>query len=408
VTKELNGTKAVTVLVLAGAGSRYEDQKLRGISHFLEHMFFKGADRYKNTKEVSETIDGVGGEFNAFTGKEYAGYYVKVASENVRVACDVLSDMLLNSKFEQEEIDKERGVILEEYNMYQDTPMYQIGWNFENLVFGDQPLGWDQIGTKELISSVMHDDFVEYKKKLYTTDNMVVAVVGNIKNEEATSLIEEYFDMETSEKNLDFKPLNLEMDGGRVSMRNKKTEQAHIAVGFPGYAEKHPDHWALKILSVMLGGNMSSRMFLGVREAKGLAYYIHTSTDNYMDGGDIVTNAGVDLKRMEDAVKGIIEEYRKVRDEEITEDELKKAKAYLKGKMVLNLEDSEEYAHLLAKYELLHGQVKLPDEVAKLIEGVKVSDVKRVAQDLFKEDKMKFAVIGPYTDEAKLLELLKF
>jgi len=166
VTKKLDGTKAVTVLILVGAGSRYENQKIRGISHFLEHMFFKGADKYRNTKEVSEAIDSVGGEFNAFTGKEYAGYYVKVAAESIDVACDVLSDMLINSKFAQEEIEKERGVILEEYNMYQDTPMYQIGWNFENLVFGDQPLGWDQIGTKELIKLVMHEDFASYKSKL--------------------------------------------------------------------------------------------------------------------------------------------------------------------------------------------------------------------------------------------------
>ena len=406
VTKQLEGTKAVTMLVLVGAGSRYENQKIRGISHFLEHMFFKGADRYTNTKEVSEAIDSVGGEFNAFTGKEYAGYYVKVASENVGVAADVLSDMLLNAKFAQEEIEKERGVILEEYNMYQDTPMYQIGWNFENLVFGDQPLGWDQIGTKELIKSVNHKDFVEYDKKLYTSDNIVVAVVGNINNEDAVSLVQKHFDMKEKKKSYEFKERE-DKDGGNVYLKEKKTEQAHIAVGFPGYAETDKDHWALKLLSVILGGNMSSRMFLGVREAKGLAYYIHTSTDNYVDGGVIVTNAGVDLTRIEEAIEGIIAEYKKVRDEEIPETEMKKAKSFLKGKMVLSLEDSEEYAHLLAKYELLHDAVKSPEEIMKLIDGVKLADVKRVAADLFKEDKLKLAVIGPYDDKKKFASLLK-
>lgn len=407
ITKKLDGTKAVTVLVLVGAGSRYENQELRGISHFLEHMFFKGAEKYKNTKEVSEAIDGVGGEFNAFTGKEYAGYYVKVASENAHVACDVLSDMLIHSKFSQEEIEKERGVILEEYNMYQDTPMYQIGWNFENLVFGDQPLGWDQIGTKDLIKSVNHEDFVKYNKKLYTPDNTVIAVVGNIENEDAVAMVQKYFKMEPAQKAYDFEHLKGHGDG-KVMLNEKKTEQAHIAVGFPGYKETHEDHWPLKLLSVVLGGNMSSRMFLAVREAKGLSYYIHTSTDNYNDGGVIVTTAGVDLKRVDDAVSSIVEEYRKVRDEGVGDAELEKAKSYLKGKLVLGLEDSEEYAHLLAKYELLHGKVRTADEVMKLVDAVKVADLKRVAEDLFKEELLKCAVIGPFLDEAHFEGLLKF
>lgn len=407
VTKKLNGTKAVTVLVLVGAGSRYENQKLRGISHFLEHMFFKGAEKYRNTKEVSEAIDNVGGEFNAFTGKEYAGYYVKVAGENASVACDVLSDMLIHAKFEQKEIDKERGVILEEYNMYQDTPMYQIGWKFENLVFGDQPLGWDQIGTKDLIRGVMQEDFVDYKKKLYTPNNVVIAVVGNIDNDDAVKMVQKYFELDGGEKAYEFEGLK-GLGSDKVYLRDKQTEQAHIAVGFPGYAERHDDHWVLKLVSVILGGNMSSRMFLGVREAKGLAYYIHTSTDNYIDGGVVVTNAGVDLKRVDEAIKGIIEEYRKLRDEGLDEAELKKAKAYLKGKMVLNLEDSEEYAHLLGKYELLHNSVKSPEEIMKMIDSVKISDVKRVCDDLFKEDLLKLAVIGPFEEKGHFEGLLKF
>ncbi|MBL4694860.1 insulinase family protein [Candidatus Gracilibacteria bacterium] len=407
VTEKLEGTKAVTVLVLVGAGSRYEHQAIRGISHFLEHMFFKGAEVYKNTKEVSEAIDGVGGTFNAFTGKEYAGYYVKVASENIEVAFDVLSDMMVHSKFKQEEIDKERGVILEEYNMYQDTPMYQIGWNFESLVFGNQPLGWDQIGTKELINSVNHEDFVEYAGKLYTPDNTVIAVVGNIDNEDAVAKVTKYFAMKDAKKSFEYQPVDPDIHGGKVHLTDKKTEQAHVAVGFEGYAETHKDHWAAKMLSVILGGNMSSRMFLGVREAKGLAYYIHTSVDAYQDAGAIVTNAGVDLKRIDEAIEGIIEQYKIVRDEGVPEAELNKAKSFLKGKMVLNLEDSEEFAHLLAKYELLHGQAKSPDEIIKITEGVTVDDLQRVADDLFTEDKMKLAVIGPYSDSSRFEALMK-
>ncbi|PKL36415.1 hypothetical protein CVV38_00710 [Candidatus Peregrinibacteria bacterium HGW-Peregrinibacteria-1] len=406
VTKKLDGTQAVTVLVLVGAGSRYEHNDNRGISHFLEHMFFKGAENYKNTKEVSEAIDSVGGAFNAFTGKEYAGYYVKVAKENVGVAFDVLSDMLIHAKFDQAEIEKERGVILEEYNMYQDTPMYQIGWNFERLVFGDQPLGWDQIGTKELITSVMHQDFVDYNEKLYTPENTVVAVVGNIENDEAVEMVEKYFKMAERKKAFDFEGLK-ELNGGRVSLQEKKTEQAHVAIGFPSYAESHKDNMAAKLLAIILGGNMSSRMFLGVREAKGLSYYIHTSTDSYSDGGALVTNAGVDLKRIDEAVVAIINEYKLICTEGVGEEELAKAKSYFKGKLLLGLEDSEEFAHFLAKYELLRGGAKLPEEVMKSIDGITVEDIQRVGRELFVEEKMKCAVIGPYGEAERFEKLLK-
>jgi predicted Zn-dependent peptidase len=407
VTEKLEGTKAVTILVLVGAGSRYEHEKNRGISHFLEHMFFKGAERFKDTKEVSEAIDAIGGVFNAFTGKEYAGYFVKVAGENIAVAADVLSDMMINAKFEDAEIKKERGVILEEYNMYQDTPMYQIGWNFENLIFGDQPMGWDQIGTKEFIKKVTHDDFVQYKNALYVPENAVIALAGNIDHKAAVELVEKYFVMESRRKEFEFLPLE-KKDGGKVSLKEKKTEQAHIAVGFPSYPEAHKDHWGVKLLSVILGGNMSSRMFLGVREAKGLAYYIHTSTDSYIDGGVLVTNAGVDLIRVDEAITGIIAEYKKVIDEDVPEKELKKAKSYLKGKMILNLEDSEEFAHLLAKYELLHGVLKSPDEIMKLIDKVTVEDVRRIAKDILREEVMKIAVIGPFGDEKHFEGMLKY
>ena len=297
---------------------------------------------------------------------------------------------------------------MEEYNMYQDTPMYQIGWNFERLVFGDQPLGWDQIGTKELINSVMHDDFVKYNQELYAPSNTVISIVGNIEHKEASDLVAKYFKMKEREKAYEFKALDLSLNGARVSLREKKTEQAHIAVGFPGYAEGHPDHWAKKLLAVILGGNMSSRMFLGVREAKGLSYYIHTTTDNYADGGAIVTNAGVDLKRIDEAISGVIEQYGIVRDEDVSEAELKKSKSYLKGKMVLSLEDCEEYSHLLAKYELLRGGAKDPEEIYRLIDAVTVADIRRVAEDLFVEEKMKVAVIGPYADEKRFEDLMKF
>ncbi|MBI2453077.1 insulinase family protein [Candidatus Peregrinibacteria bacterium] len=403
----MSGVNSVTVLVLVGAGSRYENKNINGIAHFLEHMFFKGALRYPDAKSVSSAIDSVGGDFNAFTGKEYVGYYVKVSSQNVKLACDVLSDMLIHSKFDSHEIDKERGVILEEYNMYQDTPMYQVGWDFERLLFGDQPLGWDQVGTKELIETVTHEDFVDYKSRLYTPDNTVISIVGNIQEQEVLDLVGQYFTFEDNKKVYDWLPFSLNSDEGKVYLRSKKTEQAHIVLGFHGHPETHEDHYSLNVLSVLLGGNMSSRMFLAVREAQGLAYYIQTSTDDYADTGIISTRAGVQVKRIDEAILAITEEYKKVLSQ-IPEDEVRKAKDYLKGKLVLRLEDSEEYAHLLAKHELLHGIVKTPEEILQDIEKVQVADVMRTAQNLFRSSCLRLAAIGPFDDSKRFEKLLYF
>ena len=235
VVTPLEGTKSVTVLCLVGAGSRFETHDINGISHFLEHMFFKGAKKYQNAKAVAEAIDSVGGDFNAFTGKEYAGYFVKLASHQKQVAFDVLSDMMLHARFDAHEIEKERGVILEEYNMYQDTPMYQIGWDFEKLLFGDQPMGWDQIGTKELIRSVTQKQFQDYKNSLYTPDNTVISISGDITEEEALKLTQDYFQFDSVKRTRDHSPFRKIENDKRVISQHKKTEQGHIIVGVEGF-----------------------------------------------------------------------------------------------------------------------------------------------------------------------------
>lgn len=408
VTKKLESTNAVTVLIFVGAGSRYETKENNGIAHFLEHMFFKGGEKYKNTKEVSGTIDGIGGDFNAFTGKEYVGYYVKVARDNMDTAIDVLSDMMMKAAFDPAEIDKERGVILEELNMYQDTPMYQVGWNFEQLLYGDQPLGWDQIGTKELIRTVTQEDFRKYQSDLYTPENVVVVVSGNVEHDDIVAQISEKFPFAEGTRAYDPLPIDPLPKGEKVHAVNKKTEQAHIVCGFEGYDNSHDDKFAKKLLAVILGGNMSSRMFLNVREAKGLSYYIQTSTDFYKDTGVISTRAGVDVNRIKLAVEAIIEEYRRMTEEDVEEEELQKAKNYLKGKMTLRLEDTEEYAYLVAQQELLKGEVKSVDEIFAEIDKVTVADIRRVAEDLFKEDKLRLALIGPCEDKKEFEEALTF
>jgi len=400
---------SITLLVLVGAGSRYEEQEIRGISHFIEHMFFKGASRFKNTKEVSEAIDSVGGQFNAFTGKEYAGYYVKLANESKEVAFDVVSDMLINPSFDPAEIDKERGVILEEMNMYLDTPMYQIGWDFEKIMFGHQPMGWDQIGTKELINSVTQKQFQEYHNQLYSTDNTVISVAGNVTHEEVMELVEKYFQFNITEKKRSWAKFEGYSEDKKVIMQEKKTEQAHLVIGFPGYATTHEDFYAEKLLSIVLGGNMSSRMFLNVREAQGLCYYIHSTIDDYTDCGHFSTNAGVDVNRIDQAVSSIIKEYKELKEKpQIDEKELAKAKSYLYGKLVINLEDSQEVAHLVGKQMLLGEGVKSLEEIQTLIKKVSLDDVARVSSDIMDPEKMKLAYIGPERTEESFTKLMTF
>lgn len=405
-TAPLDGTAAVTVMVFAGAGSRYEVNAERGISHFLEHMFFKGGKKYKNTKEVSMAIDGVGGDFNAFTGKEYAGYYVKVAAEEIELACDVLSDMLVHAWFPPEEIEKERGVIMEEARMYQDTPMYRAGWDFEELLFGDHPLGWDTIGTEELIKSVTQKDFAKHKKDLYTAGNLVLTFAGKVSVKEGQELAKRYFSPITGKHQRSFAPFTT-YGKDRVSLRTKNTEQAHLVIGVPGVSALHKDHFAQKLLAVILGGNMSSRMFLNIREAKGLCYYIATEVDNYLDAGSISTRAGIDQSRLHEALKMIRHEYLVCAKDGVTKDELVRAKDFLKGKITLSLEDSEERAHFYGKQQLLYPETKDVPEYFAGIDAVTVDQVNALAKQCFKPEELRLVVIGKEEGKAKLEGILK-
>jgi predicted Zn-dependent peptidase len=404
-TASADGTEAVTVLMFAGAGSRYEQQKERGISHFLEHMFFKGGKKYCNTKEVSMAIDGRGGDFNAFTGKEYAGYYVKVAAEHTELACDVLSDMLLHASFPQEEIEKERGVIMEEERMYQDTPMYRAGWDFEELLFGNHPLGWDTIGTEELIMGVQQADFQAHKDRLYTPDNCVVAFAGNIEHAKAEELSQQYFGGIAGTKQREFAPLE-NYGTEKVFLRSKKTEQSHLVLGVPSVSALDKDHHTQKLLAIILGGNMSSRMFLNIREAKGLCYYISTDTDSYLDAGALSTRAGVDQSRLHEAISLIKQEYLVCADKGITEEELQRAKDFLRGKFTLSLEDSEERAHFFGKQALLYDETLDIDAYLAKFDTVTKEQVDALSTRLFTPENFRLVVIGKEDDKAAMESLI--
>ncbi|QQS59733.1 insulinase family protein [Candidatus Peregrinibacteria bacterium] len=407
VTAPVEGTKSVTVLILVGAGSRYESDKERGIAHFLEHMFFKGGKKYDTPKKVSETIDGIGGDFNAFTGKEYAGYYVKCSGEQVETAFDVLSDMLISTKLSAEDIERERGVILEELNMYQDTPMYQVGWDFEHILFGDTPMGRDQIGLPETIQSFSADDFRAFRHDLYSADNTVVIAAGDITPEKAEALTKSFFTFDERKKSRQFDAIPKKQEVERVHVREKKTEQAHLVIGYPSVPLGNPQEYATRLLAVILGGNMSSRMFLAVREEKGLCYSIHTSADQYSDTGVISTHAGVDLRRVPEAIAAISEEYRRIAEEGIDEAELAKAKSFLKGKLTLRMEDSEERASFFGVQAILRGDVFPLEELFQKIESVSLRDIQKIAKELLVPEKCHLSLIGPFSGrEEEFLQII--
>lgn len=400
------GTNVVTTLVLAGAGSRYETKADTGLSHFLEHMFFKGGKKYKTPKEVSEAVDSFGGEFNAFTGKEYAGYFIKSGKENLATSLDVLADMLIDATFPAAEIEKERGVILEEMAMYQDAPMYQISWDFERLTFGDQPLGWDQIGTAEVIKQVSRQQFMDYKESQYVAENMVIVCAGAV---DASTLeqMEKAFPVSDQPRGIPPTGFDSNFATDRVKIRPKKTEQYHLSFGVRTPAETDPRFPALKVLGTALGGNMSSRMFQRVRETQGLCYSIRTHVDEYSDTGLMTTRAGVKVTQVLDAVKAIRHEYDLAAQNGIAQAECDKAINYLVGKTDLSTEDTEDVAHEYAKNQLLYGKVEDYEQWKQKLRAVKLEDVNALAKELLQPQNFRFAGIGPEIEEGTILELLK-
>ncbi|MFA6285332.1 MAG: pitrilysin family protein [Parcubacteria group bacterium] len=412
ITAPMKDTNTVTVIVAVAAGSKYETKKVSGISHFLEHMFFKGTKKRPKTKDIAESLDAVGGEFNAYTSQESTAYYAKVDKEHLSLAVDVVSDIFLNSKIDAKEIEKERGVILQEINMYEDTPMLAVGEEFENLLYGDQPAGWKVIGTKENIAAVGRKDFAGYMKNFYTAQNTVVSVVGNFGEKGEGGVIREIDKIFSKMRkgNVNKKQKTAEKQTKpEIKIRHKKTDQAHLVLGFRGYNMFHKDRFALTLLANILGGTMSSRLFLSVRERLGLAYYVNASDDESSDCGYFSVRAGVDTDKgkIEKTVKTIISEIRKAKTRGVSEKELKKAKDNLRGKMALSLESSDEVAAFLAGQELSRREIKRPEEILAKIDKVGKNDILRVAREVFVNNGLNLALIGPVEDGKFLEKILK-
>ena len=405
-TAPLPHAQSVACFVMLAAGSRYEHAENRGIAHFSEHMFFKGTERRPTSRDLTTIVDGIGGEFNAFTSKEYTGYYVRCAADDRDTALDVLLDMLRHSKFDPEEIEREKGVILEEMNMYIDTPRDHIGTVYETLVFGDNPLGWETLGTKETIRSATRDTFVNYVDEWYTPERMVVGVSGKV-GEGLEPMLEELLgDMSANGERRPAPAAPHRNAGPHVSVYEKQADQAHLILGVPSYPIEHPDRYALQVLATVLGGGMSSRLFTEVRERRGLAYYVFGLNHSYTDAGSLYAQAGVDINRIDEAVTTVLAELRTIAAETVPADELDKAKNFSKGRFVLQLESPQGLILFGLRREVLERRAPELDEVLAGLNAVTAEDVQRVAQDLIADEKLRLALIGPFDDVERFEKLL--
>ena len=405
-TAPMPHAQSVTCFLMFAAGSRFETRETNGIAHFSEHMLFKGTERRPTARDISAAIDGIGGEFNAFTSKEYTGYYVKCAAESLETALDVLVDMVRNSKFDPEEIEREKGVIVEEINMYLDTPRDMVDDVYEELLYGDQPLGWPVIGRKEAVRAATRDTFQDYIGRWYTPERLVVGLGGRLDADVLPRVEMLLGDLAQngSERPAPAQPPDVRAP--RVKVHRKDSEQAHFCLGVPSYPLDHPDRYALQLLATVLGGGMSSRLFTEVRERRGLAYYIFGMNHSYTDAGSLYSQAGVDIDRIDEAVATVVGELRRIADEPVPADELQKARSYAKGRFVLQLESPHGTILFGLRREVLEARVAEPTEVLAGLDAVTAEDVQRVAQDVIGRNGVSLAIVGPFEDAERFEKAL--
>lgn len=393
-------TAAATLLALYGVGSRHEVARTNGASHFIEHMMFKGTSRRPDTMAISRDLDAVGADYNAFTYKDHTGYYIRLQAERLGLAVDMLEDMLYHSTFKAKDVESERGVILEELRMYDDNPMMVVEERMEEELYHGSSLGWRIGGTVDTVNGIRRDDLVTHRDRSYVPANTVLALAGRFDRDEAVAMLEKTFGKIPRRKApAKFKPHRRTASSGpRIRAERKETEQVQLAMGWPAHPFGHPGLPALKVMAIILGGTMSSRLFMEVREKRGLAYSIHASVNPYQDVGNVTIQAGLAKDRFDDAVKVIVAELKKLKDKDVTTEELRRAKDYFKGKMVLNLEESSRLADWYAKQTLLHPRVETPEERVRQMFAVTKADVRRAAKETFKRLTAAVAYIGPSDD----------
>ena len=407
-TSAMPHTRSVSIGFFVGVGSRYESDEQSGVSHFIEHMVFKGTAKRPTARDIAVAIEGIGGFFNASTGREASTYWAKVAQPHLDIAIDVLVDMLRHAKFEPEEIDRERRVIIEEINLTLDTPDSLVYLLINELVWPNHPLGRYIAGTKESLSSLDREDLLIYLKRHYRPNNTVVSVAGNVEHEAVVGKMVSFLgDWAVGEATSSYRPAEDNQAEPRLRVHYRETEQAQLCLSVPGIPREHPDRFKLRLMNTVLGEGMSSRLFTEIREKRGLAYSIYSYASAVNDTGAVGVYAGVDPRRIKDAIKAILAEWDRLRQESVPADELVKAKEFVKGRLLLQMEDSFSVAAWLGRQEVLSPEVLTVDEVIEAIDAVAATDIQRVAQGLFLGQGLSLAVVGPLEDGEGFRELLK-
>ena len=406
ITSTMPHAYSVCVGIFIGTGSRYESDDKAGVSHFIEHLCFKGTHRRATSKEICEIIEGVGGILNAGTDKEMTVYWCKVARPHFPLAIDVLADMLSNSRFEPEDIEKERQVIIEEINMSLDSPQQTVDMLIDKLVWPEHPMGRDVAGTKASVSGLGREDMLCYMKQHYTAGNTVIAISGGISHEEAVASLKDFFGSWQIGPLQKYIAADNKQYQARFQSQHRTTEQVHLCLALPGLSLTHPDRFSLDLLNVILGEGMSSRLFVEIREKRGLAYAIQSYINHHLDTGSLTVYAGVDPTSLPTTVSAILKELRQLK-EEIPEIDLTKAKELSKGRLLLRMEDTRSVAGWLGAQELLLGEILTVVQLISIIDSTRADDLLRVAHELFTADKLNLAVVGP-VEEKQLEGLLHF
>lgn len=397
---------ATTVFVAVEAGSKYETKEVNGISHFLEHMCFKGTTKRPRPIDIVSELDGLGAQYNAFTGQELTSYYAKVKSGNAEKIIDVIADMYMNPVFDPNEIEREKGVIIQEINMYEDTPARRVSELFMSLVYGDQPAGWDVAGRKEVIEKITRDDFISYRRKHYVPQATIAVVAGAFNPGEMTKKIEAYFSVLPAGKK-GGKPKTIESQKKpRELVHYKKSDQTHLILGFRAFSMRDKRRYALEVLSEVLGGGMSSRFFQTIREELGAAYYVGASADLLSDHGLFTMFAGADHGKIEQVIRTALREFKRTTEELIGPKELNMAKEHLLGNLFLSLETSDQLAYYYGMQEAMREKLMTPREVASEIKSVTPAQIRAVARALVRNDRLNLAVIGPFKSRS-FLDIVK-
>ncbi len=399
--------ESVVVDFFVKTGSRSENEKESGISHFLEHFLFKGTKKYPTALAISSIVDSIGGEMNANTGKEHTQFYIKAASQHLELIFELLSDMIQNPLLDAVELEKEKGVIVEEINMYKDTPMYEIENILENAMWPNEPLGRDIAGTKDTVTKFTTGMFADYINRHYQAPNMILGISGKYDKKKFSTLIKKYWLTFPKKKFHGWEKAKDKQIEPRLSLQFKETEQAHVSFGFKGLPYGDKRNAAQTVLAAVLSGGMSGRLFTEVREKRGLAYYVSASGSAYQDTGVFGVRAGVQVAKIEEAIKVILAELKKVTNSLVGIEELKKAKEYLKGRTILALEDNQVRLDWFVEAEAFKPKILMPQEVFKKIDAVTAKEIQKVAQDLFQKKNMSLAIIGPYKNEQNFKALLK-